>query len=709
MRRPHLFFLTVLWLAFVCQIVVAAESARAFRLDARSHWTIEFGGPTKIEVIRFAAEQLDVGLSRMLGWSARSALIERKWADAGYRIRLVTGGRSPSLAGATPKMAPGGEEFRIETAPDVIEVTASTPSALLFAVYSLLEIQGCHWLYPGAQGEVIPRKNELVFPGGQRGHRADLAMRGLAPVENLQRYSEQEISELLDWMAKNGFNHLCAIQNYGWRRLGATIRREAAKRDIQIVGYLWSFERLLPLELGQEHPEYFALIKGQRQVNYNIKRCASSPEAIALFVKNGVRFLRDSELNQWLISPNDGSHWCQCDGCKKLLPKDQWAAFFAPLAQAVARELPTIRLQNFVYRNRYDLPLDTAVYASPAMDHYFDVYPRNRWFTLRDPDGPPDKIELPFDPRAAKFSNNAYLADRLAAWRAVAKGRIWLFENLMLHGTYSLPVPNLHLIAGDLRAAAKERLDGYLFEAYAQSWNSFASDFWALGRLCWDTSLDSDRLQQEFFELLLGSQSSALGVYYREYPRRIAQEMRGVAAGGGPYGEVHWMHRMPQAAAAYTTAIRSIAPDGLSPAGQEWLMRQRQVVEIMDEIRHRSANPPVGILGTSKPDEILLLCEKALHATKGVDGIYFARWQLAGLFRRLYDGGQAEGCVLPNQFDAETRALFRDGKIWDTLAAWEDAGRFPRDPADPDREIREILLRAIRQARADLGAERKNP
>jgi hypothetical protein len=709
MRRPHLFFLTVLWLAFVCQIVVAAESARAFRLDARSHWTIEFGGPTKIEVIRFAAEQLDVGLSRMLGWSARSALIERKWADAGCRIRLVTGGRSPSLAGATPKMAPGGDEFRIETAPDVIEVTASNPASLLRAAYSLLETQGCHWLYPGAQGEVIPRKNELVFPTGQRGRRADLAMRGLFPVENLQRYSEREISELLDWMAKNGFNHLCAIQNYGWKRLGATIRREAAKRDIQIVGYLWSFERLLPLELGQEHPEYFALIKGQRQVNYNIKRCASSPEAIALFVKNGVRFLRDSELNQWLISPNDGSHWCQCDGCKKLLPKDQWAAFFAPLAQAVARELPTIRLQNFVYRNRYDLPLDTAVYASPAMDHYFDVYPRNRWFTLRDPDGPPDKIELPFDPRAAKFSNNAYLADRIAAWKSIAKGRIWLFENLMLHGTYSLPVPNLHLIADDLRDAAKEGLDGYLFEAYAQGWNSFASDFWALGRLCWDTSLDADRLQQEFFELLLGAKSSALGAFYRDYPRRIAHEMRGVATGGGPYGEVHWMHRMPQAAAAYTAAIRSIAPDGLSPAGQEWLLRQRQVIEIMDEIRHRSANPPVGILGTSKPDEILLLCEKALHATKGVDGIYFARWQLAGLFRRLYDGGQAEGCVLPNQFDAETRALFRDGKIWDTLAAWEDAGRFPRDPADPDREIREILLRAIRQARADLGAERKNP
>jgi hypothetical protein len=65
--------------------------------------------------------------------------------------------------------------------------------------------------------------------------------------------------------------------------------------------------------------------------------------------------------------------------------------------------------------------------------------------------------------------------------------------------------------------------------------------------------------------------------------------------------------------------------------------------------------------------------------------------------------------VLPDQFDAETRALFRDGKIWDTLAVWEDEGRFPRDPADPDREIREILFRAIRQARVDLSAGRKQP
>jgi hypothetical protein len=203
MKRSLLWTLTALGLACGFQIIAAAEKAPAFRLDAKSRWTIEYGGMSKPEVLRYAAEQLDVHLSRMLGEPARAAVIERKWADARYRIRVVMGRRTPPLAGSTPPMVPGVDEFRIETAPDVIEVTGSNPASLLRAVYSLLETQDCHWLYPGAQGEVIPRKNELVFPTGQRGRRADLAMRGLAPVKNLQRYSEREVSELLDWMAKN--------------------------------------------------------------------------------------------------------------------------------------------------------------------------------------------------------------------------------------------------------------------------------------------------------------------------------------------------------------------------------------------------------------------------------------------------------------------------------------------------------------------------
>ena len=93
-------------------------AAPAFRLDSTSRWMIEYSGPTKPEVLRFAAEQLDAHLSRMLGEPARLALAERKWADAGYRIRLVTGGKTPPVAGVAPRTAPGVDAGRFPRDPN---------------------------------------------------------------------------------------------------------------------------------------------------------------------------------------------------------------------------------------------------------------------------------------------------------------------------------------------------------------------------------------------------------------------------------------------------------------------------------------------------------------------------------------------------------------------------------------------------------------
>jgi len=44
--------------------------------------------------------------------------------------------------------------------------------------------------------------------------------------------------------------------------------------------------------------------------------------------------------------------------------------------------------------------------------------------------------------------------------------------------------------------------------------------------------------------------------------------MKEVAKGGGPYGEVSWIHQIPQAAQAYVSAIQSITSEELSTAGK---------------------------------------------------------------------------------------------------------------------------------------------
>ena len=218
-----------------------------------------------------------------------------------YVVRLARKGFVPR---AIDKLSGGEGSYRVEVAGDSITIIARSPANLLGAVYELLESQGCSWLYPGPEGEGIPHKERLSFPCGTRQGEPDFSMRGMYSVENLQRYSPRDVAVTLDWMAKNRLNYVTVPWNYGYARLGKLMLQEARKRDIQVVAYLWSFDLFLPLEIGKEHPEYFSLVtdiehaaspaaaERRRLVDHNVKRCASSRQAIQLYVDNGIKFFR---------------------------------------------------------------------------------------------------------------------------------------------------------------------------------------------------------------------------------------------------------------------------------------------------------------------------------------------------------------------------------------------------------------------------------
>jgi hypothetical protein len=84
-----------------------------------------------------------------------------------------------------------------------------------------------------------------------------------------------------------------------------------------------------------------------------------------------------------------------------------------------------------------------------------------------------------------------------------------------------------------------------------------------------------------------------------------------------------------------------------------------------------------------------------------MDGVFLAYEQLRQLFLREFPT-DALGFypLLPKTFTPEVRDFFSHQKLWDTLAEWEKAGRFPADSAEPDRRLREILHKAIENYRA---------
>ncbi len=682
--------------------LTASSHKPGFQLVPSSNIVIEFGGPGDPRIIHFAVEESQRYIGQMLGHHCHFREIERNWPDKSYRIRLTSAGFKAGAFRTETTLAAAStlDEFEIESAAGSLTLTGSNARSLLYAVYHVLGEQGCQWLLPSRAGEIISAKSRLIFLAGKTRTRAAFSMRGLAPVEDLQRYTARDVAIQLDWMAKNRLNCFVAIMNYGGERLKRVILEESEKRGIKVVGYLWSFELFLPLSLFKEHPDYFPFIKGARRAAYNVKRCPCAPGAIQTFVENGQKWFRNHrDILDWVVSPNDGYDWCECAKCHMMKPKDQWAAFFVPLWEAVRRDNPEIRFQNFLYVWRYGVPKNVQAYRDAKMFEFFDTFPRNKWYSLRDPAAPPKPNpyglgEAAFDPHARGISINNYLTDRLRDWLAVADGRVWIFEDLMVHGAFSFPIPNLPYLADDVRAARREGVGGYLFEAFLEQWNSFACEIWALARLCWDTTLDPVRLHQEFYQKLLGEQAGALNEFYRRF---FSDTISIVRKRGGFY----WFHCAPEAADRYIKTVSAIRQNALSGAGQLWHERQMRIATVMEQILRQGKEPAgMAILASRKPKDVLAICRSALAAETAMDGVFFVYEQLRLLFMREF-GADALGSrpVFPPDFgDVELRSLFAHAKLWDTLAEWEAAGEFPSDSNHPDRQIVATLHHAIGQA-----------
>ena len=99
-----------------------------------------------------------------------------------------------------------------------------------------------------------------------------------------------------------------------------------------------NYENIIPLSLFEEHPEYFALVDGQRTASRGTQICFSNPEVVARAVKLArAHFDNDPSQVMFSLSANDSTGFCKCPECKKLgeNPGGQTLSF----ANAVASEL----------------------------------------------------------------------------------------------------------------------------------------------------------------------------------------------------------------------------------------------------------------------------------------------------------------------------------------------------------------------------------
>ena len=229
------------------------------------------------------------------------------------------------------------ETFEIDTTRSTLTLRASTPAGLRHAVsYFLEQAFGVRWLWPGETGTVTPPAVEVSWPlGTQRvepaWHWRRLWLGGafyreddpiLAEIK-VARASPATLDALHRWQRRNRLGGLNIADGHRWGQICP------------------------PLEYGRSHPEYFALVDGQRDCQYfdgkhGNQPCTSNPEVVALTADHLIaQFDARPELDGFSLAVNDGFGFCECENCRAI---DDWAGAetheAAALDEATADDIP---------------------------------------------------------------------------------------------------------------------------------------------------------------------------------------------------------------------------------------------------------------------------------------------------------------------------------------------------------------------------------
>ncbi|MCY2954420.1 MAG: DUF4838 domain-containing protein [Planctomycetota bacterium] len=182
------------------------------------------------------------------------------------------------------------QQFLLRTAEGQLLIAGADDRGISHGIYALLHELGCRWYFPGELWTVTPPPRKTLEVAGDRIGGPDFYIqRRIWPGHGLRTDTTRR--ELDQWQRRN-----CIAQPF----------------DVAIAH---SWIGLDPRADFQGHPEWFALVSGQRKAS---KPCYTNPEVIAKAIGYALaHFEKDPESEMVSVSAPDGLGFCTCDLCRK--------------------------------------------------------------------------------------------------------------------------------------------------------------------------------------------------------------------------------------------------------------------------------------------------------------------------------------------------------------------------------------------------------
>ncbi|MBU4201228.1 MAG: DUF4838 domain-containing protein [Verrucomicrobia bacterium] len=533
MRITLLAKLAVITLMAACLGTVEAVELPLVTAGASKYSIVTPDQPTERE--QFAAAELQKYLELISG--AKLAVQTESKTD-GPKIVVAVASRTKAAAKiAFAKGDADYDAFAIETSGNDLLLIGSNERAVIYAVYTLLaDHLGCRWPVTELQKkkgdaaepqEIIPKKAIVTVPELRERHKASMKWRGLISAPWFGDFRP----EVVDWMTKNRLNYMFVAYPGGYEesqswRTNIAIGEMWKKRGMVIAAGHHSFDFFVPpKEYFATHPEYYALIGGQRKpAGRGVQLCLSNPELADIYVKNVVAFAkRHPEVGVLALYPNDGDGWCECDKCKKAMPSS-WAAntncpnatelcqqFMNKVVPAIKAQVPDRIIERAAYINYGPLPETTKPIA--GMNVIYANYERP-WYR--------QSLDTP--------GANPYVQKNIEAWgkEMKDKGDFLIYEyyngGVFCHWQgFAL----VELIAKEMAYYRRMGVSGCLVPYFWKHRAECAINTYAFARSAWDTTVSPETILNDYCKAHYGGKAApAMVKYYKEFESNCREHLK---------------------------------------------------------------------------------------------------------------------------------------------------------------------------------------
>ncbi len=248
--------------------------------------------------------------------------------------------------------------FALKVNDNEVCLIGADPRGALYGIYHLLKnYAGVRFLFPGNDGIYYSRRENLALPA------QTTIVNPSFPYRRIRFGAELKGAE---YMARNQLVGTRKSRSVDDRFTALGVAYTATAGNSHILTNLMGKTPAERAELFRQHPEYFPLINGKRQLidtAHDPNPCVSNPALLDLMAENLYNTIsgKYGAQEHITIGNNDTTKWCQCENCAKLddpektgtrgARSDRYWFLVTELAKRIWQKDPNIPLGGWAYQD----------------------------------------------------------------------------------------------------------------------------------------------------------------------------------------------------------------------------------------------------------------------------------------------------------------------------------------------------------------------